>query len=81
MRFLLRTDVPILLAFEPTAAEYELRRGEEIRVEWFGKYDDGTVGFEAGQLVVHAPAGGYTRAWRSSGEEIYIGPESGPEAS
>jgi hypothetical protein len=49
-------------------------------VEWFGGGDDGMLSMEAGQFVVAAPSGGYTRAWDSNGVEIYVGPESGPEA-
>jgi hypothetical protein len=32
------------------------------------------------EIVVQAPAGGYNRAWGPGGAEIYIGPESGPDA-
>jgi hypothetical protein len=70
----------MLVAFEPTAAEFNLPAGDAITVRWQGSAEDGIVGFEAGQLVVHAPTGGYTRAWDAAGAEIYIGPESGPDA-
>lgn len=80
MRFVIRADRPVVVAFEPTAAERLLEPGETIVVEWFGGGDDGMVSMEAGCFVVAAPSGGYTKAWDSDGMEIYIGPESGPEA-
>ncbi|GCD41241.1 hypothetical protein GKJPGBOP_00894 [Streptomyces paromomycinus] len=80
MRFVIRTDRPVVVAFEPTAAEYFLEPGEDIVVEWFGEGGDGMVSLESANFVVSAPSGGYSRAWDSNGVEIYIGPESGPEA-
>ncbi|MGW0708650.1 hypothetical protein ACWD4G_22310 [Streptomyces sp. NPDC002643] len=80
MRFVIRADREVVLAFEPTAAEYALEPGRPVVVEWFGQGDDGMVSLESGDLVVAAPSGGYTRAWDSDGAEIYIGPESGPDA-
>ncbi len=80
MRFTMRTDRHIAVAFEPTAAEYMLEPGRPIAVEWFGGGDDGMVSMESGALIVAAPAGGHSRAWDADGREIYIGPESGPDA-
>ncbi|WP_436532895.1 hypothetical protein [Actinoplanes sp. HUAS TT8] len=81
MRFTITSDVAITVAFEPTAAIYPLRAGEEIIVEWTDGADDGAVTLEAGDMVVHTPSGGSRmRAWRSDGSEIHIGPDSGPEA-
>ncbi|MFI6474853.1 hypothetical protein ACIBL5_31855 [Streptomyces sp. NPDC050516] len=80
MRFVIRTDRPVTVAFEPTAAECALEPGRPIVVEWFGEGDDGMVSMEAENFVVAAPSGGYSRAWDADGLEIYIGPESGPEA-
>ncbi|MFV2118030.1 hypothetical protein ACE14D_06130 [Streptomyces sp. Act-28] len=80
MRFVICADRRIVVAFEPTAAEYVLEPGNRVIVEWFGGGDDGMVSMEAEDFVVAAPSGGYTRAWDSSGMEIYIGPESGPDA-
>lgn len=79
MRFILRSDQRIVVAFEPTAAEYTLEPREKIVVEWSAGAD-GMVSLEAGDLVVNAPVGGYTRAWTWDGVEIDIGPESGPDA-
>lgn len=80
MRFVIRTDRRIVVAFEPTAAEYALEPGRSIVVEWPEGGDDGMVFLEAENLVVAAPSGGYSKAWDSDGVEIYVGPESGPEA-
>jgi len=80
VRFVISSDREIVVAFEPTAAEYVLRPGQHINVEWFGGGDDGTVQLDAANLVVWAPSGGYNRAWDQVGVEIYIGPESGPDA-
>jgi hypothetical protein len=80
MRFKLKSEAEIVVAFEPTAAEYRLQPGESIVVEWPGDGTDGLVSLESGQLVVWAPTGTYNRAWRSNDEEVYIGPESGAEA-
>jgi hypothetical protein len=80
MRFAIRADRNITVAFEPTAAECMLESGRTIIVEWFGGGEDGMVSMEAENFVVSAPSGGYTRAWDAEGEEIYIGPESGPDA-
>ncbi|MFD9950070.1 hypothetical protein ACFWYW_56110 [Nonomuraea sp. NPDC059023] len=80
MKFHIKTDKKITVAFEPTAAEYELNAGEKILVEWFEGGDDGQVSLESDEFVIWAPGGGYTRAWNSNGVEIYIGPESGPES-
>jgi hypothetical protein len=57
-----------------------LEPGKPIIVEWFGGGDDGMMSLEAENFVVAAPSGGYSRAWDADGVEIYIGPESGPEA-
>ncbi|MDT0267659.1 hypothetical protein RM844_15330 [Streptomyces sp. DSM 44915] len=80
MRFVVRADRSIVVAFEPTAAEHRLEPGSVMTVEWFGGGDDGMVSMEAEYLVIAAPTGGYTRAWESDGMEIYIGAESGSEA-
>ncbi|MFD0200197.1 MULTISPECIES: hypothetical protein [Saccharothrix] len=80
MRFVIRADRRIVVAFEPTAEEFPLQPGETIVVEWFARHEDGMVSLEADNFVVAAPTGGYTRAWRSDGSEIYIGPESGPDS-
>ncbi|PKV83323.1 hypothetical protein [Streptomyces sp. TLI_146] len=80
MRFIIRADRDITVAFEPTAAEYALAPGRQIVVEWPEGGDDGMVSMEADDFVVTAPTGGYTRAWDAEGVEIYVGPESGPDA-
>lgn len=80
MRFVIRADRRIVVAFEPTAAEHELEPGVLLIVEWFEGGDDGMVSMEAENFVVAAPTGGYTRAWDADGVEIYIGPESGPDS-
>lgn len=80
MRFAIRADRHITVAFEPTAAECVLEPGRGITVEWFEGSEDGMVSIEAENLVVSAPSGGYSRAWDADNVEIYIGPESGPEA-
>ncbi len=80
MRFLIRSDRCVTVAFEPTAAEYTLEQGKTITVEWPAGGDDGMVSLEADFFVVSAPSGGYNRAWGDDGVEIYIGPESGPDA-
>ena len=79
--FRLETDREVVVAFEPTAAEFTLDAGAAITVRWHGPAEDGVVAYEVGQLVVHAPTGGYTRVWDQAGVEIYIGPESGTNAS
>jgi hypothetical protein len=76
MRFLIRSDREIVVAFEPTAAEYQLQPGATISVEWSGGGQDGMVCLEADNLVVWAPGGGHTRAWDSDGVEIHVGPQS-----
>ncbi|MFF9147177.1 hypothetical protein ACF1BN_20175 [Streptomyces sp. NPDC014861] len=81
MRFLIEADRQMTVVFEPTAEEFRLSAGETIVVEWFAESEDGMVSMEAGMFIVSAPRGGYTRAWRGDGTEIYIGPESGSEAS
>ncbi len=80
MRFVIRADRRIVVAFEPTAAEFTLEPGMHIIVEWIDGGDDGMVSMEAENFVVSAPTGGYTRAWHDEGVEIYIGPESGADA-
>ncbi|SNR86372.1 hypothetical protein [Actinacidiphila glaucinigra] len=80
MRFLINADRRMVVVFEPTAAEYVMEPGKHVVVEWFNGGDDGMVSFEAEDFVVHAPSGGCTRAWDYEGTEIYIGPESGPDA-
>jgi hypothetical protein len=80
MRFVIHADRPIVVAFEPTAAECMLEPGRAMTVEWFGGGDDGMVSLEAENFVVAAPTGGYSRAWDADGVEIYIGPQSGPDA-
>ncbi|MDX2649391.1 hypothetical protein PV341_38670 [Streptomyces sp. PA03-1a] len=80
MRFLINADRRMVVVFEPAAAEYVMEPDKDVVVEWFGDGDDGMVSFEAEDFVVHAPSGGYNRAWDSEGIEIYIGPESGPDA-
>ncbi|MFB7288673.1 hypothetical protein [Actinacidiphila glaucinigra] len=79
MRFLIKADRRMVVVFEPTAAEYVMEPGKNIAVEWLGDSEDGMVSFEAEDFVVHAPSGGYSKAWDSEGIEIYIGPESGPD--
>lgn len=54
--------------------------GTPIIVEWPEGGDDGMVALEDGKFVISAPRGGYTRAWHEGGAEIYVGPESGPDA-
>jgi len=81
MRFAIRADRRVTVAFEPTAAEYLLEPGEIVTVEWPGESGDGMVSMESEYFVVAAPSGGYNRAWRSDGKEIYIGPESGADAN
>jgi hypothetical protein len=78
MRFMIRSDKEVTVAFEPTAEEYTLSPGATIWVEWVDGGEDGMVAFEAGMFVVWAPGGGYTRAWNIDGTEIYTGPQSGP---
>ncbi|MDX3644640.1 hypothetical protein [Streptomyces sp. MB09-02B] len=80
MRFIIRADKAMVVAFEPTAAEFSLEPGKKIIVEWLGGGEDGMVSLEAGTFVVAAPTGGHTRAWDADGVEIYVGPDSGPEA-
>lgn len=80
MRFVIRADRCIMVAFEPTAAECTLEPGRPIVVEWFGGGDGGMVSVESETFVVAAPSGGYSRAWDADGMEIYIGPESGADA-
>ncbi|MEU5693043.1 hypothetical protein [Actinosynnema sp. NPDC020468] len=80
MRFVIRSDRQVVVAFEPTAAEYVLEPGATVAVEWFGEREDGMVSLEAGKFVIAAPTAGYIRAWDRDGVEIYIGPESGPDA-
>ncbi|WP_234899753.1 hypothetical protein [Streptomyces filamentosus] len=78
---MIHADRQVVVAFEPTAAEFSLLENEMITVEWFAESEDGMVSMEGDNLVVSAPSGGYTRAWRRDGTEIYVGPESGSEAS
>lgn len=80
MRFVICADRRITVAFEPTAAERVLEPGKSIIVEWFGGGTDGMISLEVDNFVVAAPSGGYSRAWDADGAEIYIGPESGPNA-
>ena len=77
MKFVIRSDRPIMVAFEPTAAETLLQPGTPIVVEWPLGGDDGMVSLEAKNFVIAAPTGGHTRAWYADGTEIYVGPESG----
>ncbi|MEV6399412.1 hypothetical protein AB0M39_32270 [Streptomyces sp. NPDC051907] len=80
MKFLLNADRDMTVVFEPTAEEYALSPGETITVQWYGPGEDGMVSMENGDFVVHAPTAGHSRAWRSDGVEIYLGPDSGPDA-
>jgi hypothetical protein len=77
MRFFITADREAVVVFEPTAAEFTLGAGDEIAVSWYSTHGDGIVALDAGEIVIHAPTGGFTRAWESSGREIHIGPESG----
>lgn len=82
MRFTIKSDVAITVAFEPTGEIYPLSAHEEIIVEWTGDADSGAVNLEAGDIVVCEPGGGSRmRAWRSDESEIHTGPGSGPDAS
>lgn len=82
MRFTIKSDVDISVAFEPTAEVYPLNAHEQITVEWTAGADDGAVNLQRGELIVHLPSrGSRMRAWRSDGREIYVGPDSGPGAS
>ncbi|GLZ76711.1 hypothetical protein Afil01_15180 [Actinorhabdospora filicis] len=81
MRFKVCSDRATVVVFEPTADEHRLDAGATITIEWPAGGDDGLVSVVGDMLVVWAPSGGYTRAWRSDGTEIYVGPESGPDAS
>ena len=77
----LESDREVLVAFEPTAAQFKLHAGARITLQWDGSAEDGIVALDSGHLVVHAPTGGFTRAWDdAAGTEIYVGPESGPGA-
>lgn len=69
------TEENLKIIFEPTAAEYELRKGKHIRVYWIGN-EEGIIRVKASIFEVWAPSDGYTRAWEEDGAEIYIGPES-----
>lgn len=80
-RFVVESDENLTLVFEPAAEEYALDPGESVLVEWSGGHGPGTIKRAAGDLVIWPPDGGLTRAWRSDGSEIYVGPESGPESS
>lgn len=76
----IRADREMLVAFEPTAAEYRMESGKEICVEWIDGSDDEFVSLEGNSLVIWARSGGHVRAWEIGGAEIYIGPESGPKS-
>lgn len=67
-------DTPIV--FEPTGADYELRKGRSIRILWVGDGDEGIIRIQSGVMEIWAPSDGYTRAWEENGAEVYIGPES-----
>jgi hypothetical protein len=78
--FLVQSDRDVVLIFEPTGQPFELLAGESLTIRWDGLREDGVVALEAGHLVIHTPMGGSTLAWDSSGAEIYVGADSGPDA-
>lgn len=73
MRFQIRTDRNIVVIFEPTGMRYELEAGDYFTIEWPDSSESGIIEREGADLIVYAPMLGYTRAWNSIEEELYIG--------
>ncbi|WP_328913318.1 MULTISPECIES: hypothetical protein [unclassified Streptomyces] len=75
MRFMVSADsVPVTVQFEPSGAEYVVRAGDHLIVEW----PDGPGGLLGGidhspdGLVISEPGNGLSRIWNSRGEELSI---------